>query len=267
MTTLLTGAHGFVGSRIRAHMPVVDAPSLRHASLEDVQRLIDQVQPDVIIHTAAISDIGTCEKNPDASYHANVLIPEYLARAAKDAKLLMFSTDQVYSGCAFSGPYPEDDVAPANLYARHKLEMEKRVLDLSPDAVMLRATWMYDMPMYGAINRGNFLVNMLKAASTGAPMSFSSNQYRGVTWVREVARLIEEAIRLPGGVYNFGSENDLSMLDTALFLRDQLKLKVEIRDSEPRHNLWMDCTKLSRQGIAFCSTTEGLADCIAHYSL
>ena len=42
------------------------------------------------------------------------------------------------------------------------LANEKRVLDANPCAVLLRATWMYDMPMYGVPNRPNFIVSMLR---------------------------------------------------------------------------------------------------------
>ena len=103
MKILLTGANGFVGARIRAAAPVICAPSLRGAEKEDIDRLIDTVQPDAILHTAAISDIGACAKDPEGSYHANVLVPEYLAKAANGAKLVLFSSDQVYSGAAVYG--------------------------------------------------------------------------------------------------------------------------------------------------------------------
>ena len=146
MKILLTGANGFVGARIRAAAPVECAPSLRDMEREDIDRLIDTVQPDAIIHTAAISDIGACAKDPEGSYHANVLIPEYLAKAASGAKLVLFSSDQVYSGAKSDRPFTESDVKTANLYAEEKLEMESRVLAIDPRAVMLRATWMYDMP-------------------------------------------------------------------------------------------------------------------------
>ena len=81
MNILLTGANGFVGQRIRAKMPVIAAPSLRGAAEDTVRAMIDSAQPDVIIHTAAISDIGACEKDPDASLHANVLVPQWIAKA------------------------------------------------------------------------------------------------------------------------------------------------------------------------------------------
>lgn len=262
MKALVTGPRGFVGARIMSEMEnAIPAPSLRSCSDDDIRRLVETVQPDVIIHTAAISDIPTCEKDPDASRRANIDIPVCLVRTGR--KCVIFSSDQVYSGCAGEGPYAEDDVSPANVYARHKLEMEQRTLDICPDTVLLRATWMYDMPMYGVPNRGNFLMLMLRNADA----AFSSGDYRAITYVREVARLIRQATVLPGGVYNYGSENDLSMLDTALWLKDKLSLPIRISDRPAHHNLWMDCSKAKSHAICFPNTIEGLKKCIVDYSL
>lgn len=261
-TILVTGPNGFVGARIMdALSGAVASPSLREADKESVKRLMDTVQPDLIIHTAAMSDIGCCAKDPEGSYRANVTLPVLLAGCG--VKTVIFSTDQVYSGCREEGPYREDTVCPANLYAEHKIEMEKRTLDINPDTVLLRATWMYDMPRYGSPNRGNFLVSMLRKKE----ITLSFAQRRAVTYVREVAALISRAAELPGGIYNYGSENDLTMEETALWLKETLALPIEIRDAGPRHNLWMDCSKLREHGICFHSTIEGLKTCIEDYSL
>jgi len=269
MKILLTGANGFVGQRIRARMPVVAAPSLRGATEDDIRRMIDAAEPDVIVHTAAISDIGACERDPEASMHANVLVPTYIARAAGKAQQIYFSSDQVYSGMQQRGPYREEDIAPANTYARHKLMMEAAVLDIAPHAIALRATWMYDMPLYGADNRGNFLMNMLQAAARGEGMTFSSEQVRGITYVREVADKVQEIIAgcVPGGVYNFGSENTLDMLTTARQCADILGLRLTINAGDARHDLNMDGSKLRQHGVSFASTVEGIARCKADYSL
>lgn len=267
MRILVTGPNGFVGARIMCDLAAngedqaIPAPSLRGADEDTIKRIVDAAAPDVIIHTAAISDIPTCEKNPDASYHANVKIPVWLA--ATGIKVVAFSTDQVYSGCESEGPYLETTVTPANLYSRHKLEMEQRMLEINPDTVLLRATWMYDMPMYGHANRGNFLVNMLSSHS----IAFSATEHRAVTYVREVAALTRKAVNIPGGAYNFGSENDLTMLDTACWLRDRLGLWIDIQDAGPCHNLWMDCAKAKNHGICFHTTIEGLEQCIRDYGL
>lgn len=239
----------------------VAAPSLRDADEDTVKRLIDTVRPDVIIHTAAISDISACTKNPDTSYKANVLLPTWFVKSG--IKSVLFSSDQIYSGCKTEGPYTEDEAGPANLYAREKLEMEQRALEINPKTVLLRATWMYDMPRYGSPNRGNFLMNMLRYPE----LSFSSSQYRAVTYVREVSAWIAKAAQLPGGVYNYGSENDLNALETARWLAETLKLRITLKDAAPAHNLWMDCAKIRENGICFRSTVDGLKQCIEDYGL
>ena len=269
MNILLTGANGFVGQRIRAKLPVIAAPSLRGASRDDICRIIDAAEPDVIIHTAAISDIGACEKEHDASWHANVLVPTYIAKAAGKAKQIYFSSDQVYGGVAHGGPYCEDDTAPANTYACHKLAMEDAVLSAAPNAILLRATWMYDMPLYGADNRGNFLMGLLLAAARGESLTYSGTQVRGITYVREVADMVAQIIRneVPGGVYNFGSENTLDMLTTARQCADILGLQVKLLSGAPRHDLNMDCSKLRQYGIDFSSTVDGIRRCKMDYAL
>ena len=213
---LVTGASGFVGEKlIKCCSNTIASPSLRNKTEEEIKRIVVSAAAengvDTIIHTAAISDIGECQKNPEVSYSANVLLPVYLARVAKEAniKLICYSSDQVYTGLYEEGPYTEemtDGSKPANIYAEHKLEMEQRVLDIAPDAVLLRAEWMYDY----YLKKSNYFMNMINATGT---IFSSSRQYRGVTYVKEVAENTENVIKLPGGVYNFGSETTKSMYE------------------------------------------------------
>ena len=176
---LVTGAGGFVGGKIMEMCDgVIACPSLKNATEEQVRRIVEESGVDTIIHTAAISDIGACQKDPEASYIANVQLPIYLAKASKGIKLICFSSDQVYSGTEEEGPYTEEMVKPANLYAQHKLEMENRVLDIDPDAVMLRAEWMYDY----YLKKSNFYMNVING---NEPLYAGAKNYRGITYVKE----------------------------------------------------------------------------------
>ncbi len=258
---LVTGASGFVGGKImQMCKDTVACPSLRGLSEDEIKRIVEESQADVIIHTAAISDIGTCQANPEASYLANVQIPVYLAKAAKNRKLICFSSDQVYSGLDEEGPYTEEFVKPDNLYAEHKLEMEERVLDIAPQAVMLRAEWMYDY----YLKKSNYFMNVLNAKDS---IAFSSRQYRGITYVKEVAENVGDLLGLPGGAYNFGSESTKSMYEITKEFLAAIGKDIKLEDAPPRHNLWMNCQKARSFGIDFKSVEDALIYCAKDYGL
>lgn len=258
---LVTGASGFVGHKIMEMCKdTIAAPSLRNVSGDTVRRIVEESGADTVIHTAAISDISVCQADHEASYFANVQIPLYLAEACKDRKLICFSSDQVYSARDDEGPYAEDKVKPGNVYAEHKILMEQRVLDVLPSAVMLRAEWMYD---YNA-QRPNYLMNIINAKE---PLFFSSKDFRGVTYLKEVAENMEKVINLPGGAYNFGSETTQSMYEITREFIELIGKKIELHDVQEKHNLWMDCSKAGKYGIKFSSVIDGLARCVNDYQL
>ena len=93
-------------------------------------------------------------------------------------------------------------------------------------------------------------------------VSFSSRQYRGLTYVKEVAENMEKVIQLPGGSYNFGSETDMSMYDITKQFLASLKKDIPLCDVQPRHNLWMDCSKAKKFGIQFSRVEDGLLRCV-----
>lgn len=252
---LVTGANGFVGHKIiQMCKDAVACPSLRGTSEDEIKRIVEASGADTIIHTAAISDIGACQADPEASYIANVQIPIYLAKAAKNVKLICFSSDQVYSGTDEEGPYSEDMVKPNNIYAVHKLEMERKVLDIEPTAVMLRAEWMYDY----YLKKMNYFMNIINAKEA---ICFCSHQYRGITYVKEVVENMEKVIQLPGGVYNFGSETKKSMYEITKEFVEILGKDIKVEDAPLKHNLWMNCEKVKRYGVEFSSVEDGLIKC------
>ena len=258
---LVTGTSGFVGGKIMVMCKkVIPCPSLKGLGEDEIRRIVLESGADTIIHTAAISDIGECAKNPEASYIANVLIPTYLAKASKGIKLICFSSDQVYSGFGEGGPFTEDFVKPGNLYAEHKLEMENRVLDICPDAVMLRAEWMYDY----YLKKSNYYMGILNATDR---VRYSSQEYRGITYVKEVAENMEKVALLPGGAYNFGSETTKSMYEITKEFLALIGKDIPIEDYPSRHNLWISGEKARKYGVDFSTVEDGLKKCAKDYGL
>lgn len=274
---LVTGAGGFVGARIMEQLmgPAIEFlpfPPGRMAGIsrEELCELVLHLQPNALIHTAALSDTGYCETHPEESYRANVSIPLWIAEAAREvnAKLVALSSDQVYAGLQDTGPFEEDfSLHPANVYGRHKLEAEQRVLELLPSAVLLRATWMYDLPGYGLPIRGNLILNLLRAALHNEPLRFSCRDYRGVTYVRQAVENLLPALELPGGVYNFGCENDYDMYTTARHFCTVLGITPPLEKADWSRSLRMDCRKARETGIVFDSTFDNVTRCLQDYGV
>ena len=271
---LVTGAGGFVGARILAQWRgafdfcVFPSGFAAKATEASIQQWIVQEKPDVILHTAALSNTAYCADHPDESYRANVLLPEWVAAAAaaSGAKLLTFSSDQVYAGCTQEGPLPETLLlSPANVYGRHKLEAEQRVLATCPDAVLLRAAWMYDFPGYHLPIRGNLPLNLLRAFKNNTPLRFSERDFRGVSYVREVIDQLLPAMGLPGGVYNFGSGNSCNMFETASEFARILQIPITLEKDSWTRNLVMSGEKLATFEIRFASTQEAFCQCLQDY--
>lgn len=274
---LVTGASGFVGRAFTARWQYeykLLTPSRSELDITDetsVDAYMMAHTPDVVLHLAALSNTRYCEQHPDESFLVNVVGSENVARAAAryGAKFVFFSSDQVYNGNSEQGPLSEDvPVRPVNHYGRHKLEAEQRIAEISLSAVMLRATWMYDAPQPAAPH-ADFVNNMLNAVKEGNALTLPVREYRGITWVRDVVNNLPLAFSLQGGVYNFGSGNNVNTYETACCFYEMLYGSDASRIVTPDYeryapacrNLSMDTDKIFRAsggGICFPSTIDGL---------
>lgn len=272
---LITGSTGFLGSRLALYYKdkyelLLPTHSELNVSREEaVMAYMEQFQPDIVLHCAALSNTWYCEQHPDESHRVNVQGTVKIAKACKHigAKLIFMSSDQVYNGTHVSGPLKEQDVfQPVNVYGRHKLEAEQRALRNNPMSVALRLTWMYDVPGNPMKLNSNILVNIQKASDEGTTIKAATHEYRGVTNVWEVVRNMEQTLELPGGIYNYGSGNSIDSY--TLFLKaanimgtkkpSTFILPDEERFSEQTRNLTMDCSLINNFGIRFNDSVEGI---------
>ena len=105
MKIMVTGAGGFVGSRLVAYYgKKYDVWGVTHKDLDltdeaAVFKTVEKYRPDVLLHCAAVSDVAECSKKPELSHAVNVLGTEYLAKACgkTGTKLVMCSSDHVLS--------------------------------------------------------------------------------------------------------------------------------------------------------------------------
>src|SRR5688572_19586277 len=143
---LITGANGFVGnylsSLFASEYEVVATgkgdsrlffahPNLRYqpmdiTSRDDIRNVFAGVQPDIVIHSAAMSKPDECETNKEAAWLTNVTATQWLLEASAGGFFIFVSTDFIFDG--ERGLYKEDDEpGPVNYYGKTKLAAEELV--------------------------------------------------------------------------------------------------------------------------------------------
>ena len=150
MTTLVTGASGFLGRRVLAELArdraVVGTygstgrPGLVHLDLGDeraVTAVLDRARPTAVVHAAAVTDPDTCERRPDLAWAINAAATGTIAAWCRrtGARMLYISTDYVFDGR--SGPYDEAAApSPLSAYGESKLAGERATLEAAGGAVL-----------------------------------------------------------------------------------------------------------------------------------
>lgn len=154
---LVTGASGLLGanfclsanSRYQIHAchrlhgfscPGTTSLRLDLRAEAEVKSALDRINPRMIVHFAATTDVNYCEDHPEEATATNVRATEHLANwaARHGAGMLLMSTDSVFDGN--SGDYRETDATrPINYYAATKLQAEEVVRSTLPDHLIVRA--------------------------------------------------------------------------------------------------------------------------------
>lgn len=180
MRILITGASGLLGLNLaleaaaqhevygtaKDHLIHTDAIKVLHYDLlapGAVERLLDQTQPEWVIHCAAQANVDVCEANPVLARQLNTELPAELANhvARGGARLVHISTDAVFDGQR-GGYTEEDEPNPLGVYARTKLDGERAVAQANPDAIIARVN-LFGWSITGRRSLGEFFVTNLSA--------------------------------------------------------------------------------------------------------
>lgn len=183
MRILITGASGLLGlnlaletarrhtvfGTVNHHLLKTGAFRVIQADLLDpgvVEHLLDEVQPEWVIHCAALANLDACEADPLLAQQLNTELPRKLAChvARSGARLLHVSTDSVFDG--LRGNYSEEDIpTPACVYSRTKLAGERAVAEADPNAIIARVVF-YGWSLEGRRSLAEFFFHNLSQGNT-----------------------------------------------------------------------------------------------------
>lgn len=208
----VTGAHGQLGRKVVEQLSkVVQLRAYGRADLDvsdeiQVNELLGDFSPDVIINAAAYTAVDKAEIETALADKLNHQAPMYLAKIAEklDAVLIHVSTDYVFDG-KHNKPYTENDIpAPKNVYGNSKLKGELAVQTFCKKHIIIRTSWVFSE--YG----NNFVKTMLRLAEQKNELSVVADQVGGPTYAGDIAAAIKNIIdkisastSIPWGIYHY----------------------------------------------------------------
>lgn len=234
---LITGANGLLGSALApafqrrgsAEVLRLGRGELDITDAEAVRSRMDSFHPDVVINCAAYTRVDDCETHEPLALQVNGRGAGNVARsaAAVGARVIHLSTDYVFDGRARE-PYPEDHATgePARLsaYGRSKRLGEQLVREASPDAVIVRSSW-----LFGPAGRC-FPQAILDRARRGEPLAVVDDQVGAPTYAPDLAEAIADlAERRARGIFHVTNTGACSWYAFACAILRHAGLDVPIR--------------------------------------
>ena len=242
---LLTGANGLLGQKLvhlLTQQPDIDLIATARGNnrlpfsagytyysmdITDRKQVLDvmgEVRPDVVIHTAAMTDVDKCETQKDACWAQNVHAVEYIIDAcrATDAFLLHVSTDFIFDGAA--GPYDETAEAnPISFYGWSKQAGEMAVRHSAVRWAIARTVLVYGIAH--DMSRSNIILWVKKSLEDGKNIKVVTDQWRSPTLAEDLAMgcfLIAD--QEAEGIFNISGKEVLTPYEMAIRTADYFGL-------------------------------------------
>jgi dTDP-4-dehydrorhamnose reductase len=237
---LVTGAKGQLGNEIQSLADQYKSFSFTYIDIDEVDLSSEQAirnyfkdkQFQVVINCAAYTAVDLAEDNKDLSFKVNSESARILAEIAKEKKIRMIhiSTDYVFDG---ESNQPIDENAkpsPLSVYGHSKLEGEKHVLSILPDAYVIRTAWVYST--FGK----NFVKTISALAKQRSELSVVADQIGSPTYANDLAGAILVIIDSifnkktdHPGIYHYSNEGVISWYDFAYFIIQYYKLPCQLK--------------------------------------
>jgi dTDP-4-dehydrorhamnose reductase len=242
---LVTGSNGLLGQKLTERIlkykdfdliatakgpnryPVTEGYSYAEMDIldpEQVKEVVEQYKPDAIIHTAAMTNVDTCEDEKELAYALNVEAVQTLIALCelRQIQLIHLSTDFIFDG--EDGPYKEEALPnPLSYYGETKLEAEELLKNSNAHWVVLRTILVYGI--VADMSRSNIVLWAKNALEKGLPLQIVNDQWRMPTLAEDLAEICLLAVaKSAQGIYNASGKDMMSISELVAEVADYWKL-------------------------------------------
>ena len=232
MKVLVTGTKGQLGYDVAKELSQLEhdvfAFSREGFDITDQQQVnhvIGEIKPDVIIHAAAYTKVDQAEIDKDQAYLVNAFGTRNLAVAAENigAKLCYISTDYVFNGKGQSPYHEYADTCPLGVYGHSKYAGEELVKTLSTKYFIVRTAWVYGM------NGQNFVKTMLKLAHEKDELGVVHDQVGSPTYTVDLAKFLIELVQTEKyGIYHGTNSGSCSWYEFAKAIFEEAGIAIKV---------------------------------------
>ena len=256
MKVLITGSNGLLGQKLvdayrkREDMQLIATAkgadrypekngyifeSLDITNQPEVDNIINKHKPDVLINTAAMTNVDACETDHAGCDALNVDAVKYLAASCKKngTHCIHISTDFIFDGT--HGPLDENEIPnPISYYGNSKLLGEKMVIENAASWIILRTVLVYGV--VSDMSRSNIVLWAKGSLEQGKNINVVDDQFRTPTLAEDLAQgCMLAADKKAQGVFHISGKNFLSVFDIVFHVADFWKLDkslIKIASSE-----------------------------------
>jgi dTDP-4-dehydrorhamnose reductase len=260
MRITIFGATGLLGKPLMREWKEDEVTGLgsRDADIRDIEqvrRAVANTHPDWILNAAAYTDVDGCESNQELAFAVNWRGAVNVAQVAKEfgARLLFISTDYVFDGLSTSPYEPDHPRAPRSVYGRSKARAEEEINSISPDACIVRTSWLF------GVDGKCFPDTIVKLAASKSKIDVVDDQRGSPTHAPDLARAVIALCHADAkGIIHATNAGDCTWFEFAREIVRGAGLKTEIRPTtsdkfvrpaeRPRYSVLSPGT-LNRYGI------------------
>ena len=190
---VIVGAGGRLGAALaREYARDYDVVGFTHAQLdlgqpEQMRTRLGQLEFDVLINTAAQTNVDRCETEREEAFALNAEAPRVLAEIchAKAARFIHISTDYVFDGEKREPYTEEDETRPISVYGASKREGERLALEANDRALIVRVSWVFGP------DRPSFVDWAIKQAREHDEVKAIADKFATPTYTLDLAQLLK----------------------------------------------------------------------------